>query len=328
MEGSFWLVQGPLLANQVCYSTLAYSTQPLSSFDKTNMAEQRGTELEESLREMCSIGDIDRVRTLVASGINVNAANKMNGWTALHWAAKRSHKNVVEFLLREGADRTLQTAHGELAASLTTDAEIREVLGGSKEEMEPTGSSVNFVPNYLKNPDFFYAKKADLHQKSENESVFSSKTAGGDQEIVLKLRIADSDDPDFIEVDLQRATLLTYKNLLDFCCKELDIQANQVKKIRKLPNTKLRNDKDITRLQPFQELEVVLLTNSGASHWSRIIWINQRITWLPFVINQNCTYQLLWETLSELVLVCSQAFRDCKRANGKIVILKLWSCNW
>lgn len=37
-------------------------------------------ELQERLREASAIGDIDEVRTLVESGVNINSQNEINGW--------------------------------------------------------------------------------------------------------------------------------------------------------------------------------------------------------------------------------------------------------
>ena len=79
---------------------------------------------------------------------------------------------------------------------------------------------------------------------------------------MLKLRIAGTDEKDFIEVDLNRKNL-TFQTLVKVCCEELCIEAKNITKIRKLPNTIVRNDKDMTRLLPFQELEVVLTGNKS-----------------------------------------------------------------
>lgn len=75
-------------------------------------------------------------------------------------------------------------------------------------------------------------------------------------ELVLKIRIANAADPDFVEIELPRNEL-TYQTLLCVCCKELNLTLHQILKLRKLPNTRLRKDKDIQRLQNFQEIEVV-----------------------------------------------------------------------
>lgn len=60
-------------------------------------------------------------------------------------------------------------------------------------------------------------------------------------ELVLKVRIQNTNvrENDFIEVELDRQEL-TYRGLLRVCCRELDISAEHVEKIRKLPNTMLR----------------------------------------------------------------------------------------
>ncbi|KFW83498.1 Ankyrin repeat domain-containing protein 40, partial [Manacus vitellinus] len=78
-------------------------------------------------------------------------------------------------------------------------------------------------------------------------------------ELVLKVRIQNPNlrENDFIEIELDRQEL-TYKELLRVSCHELGVNPEHVQKIRKLPNTMLRKDKDVARLQDFQELELVL----------------------------------------------------------------------
>ncbi|MEJ1272194.1 ankyrin repeat domain 40 [Cricetulus griseus] len=80
------------------------------------------------------------------------------------------------------------------------------------------------------------------------------------QELVLKVRIQNPSlrENDFIEIELDRQEL-TYQELLRVSCCELGVNPDQVEKIRKLPNTLLRKDKDVARLQDFQELELVLM---------------------------------------------------------------------
>ncbi|CAH2291997.1 ankyrin repeat domain-containing 40 [Pelobates cultripes] len=84
------------------------------------------------------------------------------------------------------------------------------------------------------------------------------------KELVLKVRIQNSTlvDNDFIEVEMDREEL-TYRELVRVCCYELGVSPEQVEKIRKLPNTIIRKDKDVARLQDFQELELVLRTDSS-----------------------------------------------------------------
>lgn len=389
-------------------------------------------ELQERLREASAIGDIDEVRTLVESGVNVNSQNEINGWTCLHWAVKRNHKHIVSYLLGCGADKEILTAKDELASQLTSKAEIKRLLGVEVEEVpEVKEPELPIIPNYLSNPPFIYSKmdsKSDIiltphltqngsgehTEDTESDSTSGSPThepqkaqslvsdapspppptqnhsqvpaaefvpvaeqngvspsaasshghpvvnctvpmdlsvephlvnhadyphavahngtmcspplaspspslatngggqvqapvastnpamsrqqsipqqlgygqAGGAmpafqpffftstfpvnvQELVLKVRIQNPNarENDFIEVELDRQEL-TYRSLLRVCCRELDISAEHVEKIRKLPNTMLRKDKDVARLQDFQELEVVLEKAEGLSLFS------------------------------------------------------------
>lgn len=378
-------------------------------------------ELQERLREASALGDIDEVRTLVESGVNVNSQNEINGWTCLHWACKRNHKHIVSYLLSCGADKDILTAKDELASQLTSKADIKRLLGVEVEEVpEVKEPELPIIPNYLSNPPFMYSKldskaEAVLKQRltqngssehtedsnsesvplspvhetetaqhqapestasnpgsqppsrsgsrgfipvceqngastgpipaavnctvpmdlsvephlnhidhqhaSHNGSVHSpplagtglsgSNSGGGQvpvpgsnpavsrqqsipqqltygpaggpmpafqpffftstfpvnvQELVLKVRIQNptARENDFIEIELDRQEL-TYRSLLRVCCRELDISAEHVEKIRKLPNTMLRKDKDVARLQDFQELEVVLEKAEGLS---------------------------------------------------------------
>uniref|UniRef100_M0R581 ANKRD40 C-terminal like n=2 Tax=Rattus norvegicus TaxID=10116 RepID=M0R581_RAT len=86
-------------------------------------------------------------------------------------------------------------------------------------------------------------------------------------ELVLKVRIQDSRENDFIEIELHRQEL-SYQSLLQVSCSELGVPPEQVEKMRKLPNTVLRKDKDIQRLQDFQEIEL-LLVKSGNPEWTQ-----------------------------------------------------------
>ncbi|XP_024206289.2 putative ANKRD40 C-terminal-like protein [Pan troglodytes] len=77
------------------------------------------------------------------------------------------------------------------------------------------------------------------------------------------VRIQNPKENDFIEIELKRQEL-SYQNLLNVSCCELGIKPEQVEKIRKLPNTLLRKDKDIRRLRNFQEVELILMKNGSS----------------------------------------------------------------
>uniref|UniRef100_A0A8C2UIC2 Ankyrin repeat domain-containing protein 40-like n=1 Tax=Coturnix japonica TaxID=93934 RepID=A0A8C2UIC2_COTJA len=83
------------------------------------------------------------------------------------------------------------------------------------------------------------------------------------QELVLKVRVQNLRDDDFIEIELDRQEL-TYQDLLRVSCCELGVNPQHVERIRKLPNTVLRKDKDVARLRDFQELELVLVKSDSS----------------------------------------------------------------
>ena len=72
---------------------------------------------------------------------------------------------------------------------------------------------------------------------------------------VVKVRIADSGESDFVEVEVEGMTFMV---LLQACCEELGVGLSDVAKLRKLPNILLRKDRDVQRLKQGQELELVL----------------------------------------------------------------------
>ena len=239
-------------------------------------------ELNEKLRETCCMGDAEGAYRCLSQGADINARNKMNGWTSLHWAAKRGHTNLVEILLRANADTSITNNKEQTAYDVADSQSVRDILshhGDStfkpistnlmqsrteekNSKVNNTNGSVNFVPNYLSNPVFPYGaqNKSSAFQSYPQPTEKSEKTLDyvDDNELVLKLRIADSIDKDFIEVELDRKEL-TFANLIKVCKEELSITNGQeIQKVRKLPNTLVRKDKDVKRLKQFQEIEFVL----------------------------------------------------------------------
>ncbi|XP_049775088.1 ankyrin repeat domain-containing protein 40-like isoform X1 [Schistocerca cancellata] len=251
----------------------------------SHTAENHNTELvknvqhdslrEESLREASCIGDIETVELLLSNGtLDVNARHKINGWTALHWAAKRGHKDIVLLLLANGADKNILTNKSELPAALCSSAEIRKLLETpSNTDVQDSTQQLPIVPNYLKNPTLITmnsrkppAADSGLSNSSVPVHAAVAKSAQHSgaicDELVLKARVANSGELDFIEIELPHSEL-TYNKLLRVCCDELGVNATQVLRLRKLPDTVLRKDKDIRRLKDFQEIEVVVAPPPG-----------------------------------------------------------------
>ncbi|XP_074870453.1 ankyrin repeat domain-containing protein 40-like isoform X2 [Carettochelys insculpta] len=247
-------------------------------------------ELQERLREAAALGDIGEVQRLVEFGVNINSQNEINGWTCLHWACKRNHAEVVSYLIKAGADKEIPTSKGEMPAQLTSKREIRKILGVADNEVMPTLPAVCTMPEspkpVIQNGPIQQASvpqsrsyaspgasKQPVSQQQNGSCMgpmptfqpffFTGAFPFNMQELVLKVRIQNLAlrENDFIEIELDRQEL-TYKELLRVSCCELGVNPEHVEKIRKLPNTVLRKDKDVARLQDFQELELVLIINN------------------------------------------------------------------
>lgn len=249
----------------------------------------------EVLCEACYSGDIDFVNKLLSLGVEVNSPNKVNKWTALHWAAKSNHLEIVKLLLDKGAKKELKNDKENIPFDLAQSEEIKtllmttncnnvgsvctnesqvtqdtlvESLGhcdkttslqSSKEEemIEKHG----FVPSFIKHPQFFYANKSLFNSVdiSYNSSTHNSIKRPLIPEICIKVRISGLKDLDFIEIDIN-TMVCNFDEFKGILCEELDIigKENKITKIRKLPNIKLRNVKDICRLKDGDSIEIIL----------------------------------------------------------------------
>jgi hypothetical protein len=87
-------------------------------------------EKEQRFRENVAMGNKEKVVEMIPF-VNINSKNKMNGWTALHWAYKRQHKEMIQLLMAHGAIE-LENNKGELPRHL---------------------GSLEYIPNYIRYKD-------------------------------------------------------------------------------------------------------------------------------------------------------------------------------
>ncbi|XP_053975193.1 ankyrin repeat domain-containing protein 40-like [Hylaeus volcanicus] len=229
--------------------------------------------LEDYLRKAAFVGNTDVVQKLLKLGVDVNARDPVDGWTSLHLACEAGYCDVVVLLLKNGADKNIISINGETPASLCTNPEIVQLLGASMDQLSLNDSTAqNTIPNYLKH-DFVHGTVESSISKVRSNGLYPD-------ELVLKIRVADAPDPDFIEIELPQSNL-TYQALIRVCCQELNIDPNQIVKLRKLPNTKLRKDEDIQRLRNFQEIEVVTNTVNTCNYVQNTNDISNNISTTP-----------------------------------------------
>ncbi|ESN92495.1 hypothetical protein HELRODRAFT_115846 [Helobdella robusta] len=251
--------------------------------ENVNINDVHRRENEEKLREAAASGDLDAIKSLVRKGVDINSQNIINHWTALHWACKRGHKSIVAYLLKEGANPSITTLNRETCWQLCSDPNFSVPFTGKPEFCNISSDNNNnsfeqsFVPHYLAHPIFPYAKQnsTDQHDdysidefqndygkrsKMSNLSMereFCNASSLPSSELVLRVKLEN--ESDFIEVDFQDRNTLTFKQLFEILCNEFKIEKSSMKKLRKLPNTIVRNDRDVRRLSDFQELELVLV---------------------------------------------------------------------
>ncbi|KAJ3355614.1 Ankyrin repeat domain-containing protein 40 [Allomyces javanicus] len=150
------LAKSLLLANELCtarnlpHSTAMATSAPPIIYD----------EREELLREAAALGNAKALSFYLTAGVSPNAQNKINGWTPLHWAAQRSHVQLVNVLLRHGADPTIknykQQTPRDVASNADVLAALDRVLGADSDPAPapaPAGAPLAITPNYLRDPD-------------------------------------------------------------------------------------------------------------------------------------------------------------------------------
>ncbi|CAF2154259.1 unnamed protein product [Rotaria magnacalcarata] len=214
---------------------------------------------EELLRELASKGDIHQIQTLLSNkpNLNVNSQNAMNGWTALHWAAKRNHTQVVEYLLEKGANKDIQTNDKLTPAHVCNNESLRKILESNTSDNNASYESIAnatlpIIPNYLRHPVFPYIS-------SEPRSNLPNLLANDTQTITLLCRIADDpSETDYVEFEFNKSPIIgSFERLQSNICHELDI--DRIDKLRRLPCVRVRNDRDVERLKDNHMLEVILI---------------------------------------------------------------------
>ena len=72
-------------------------------------------------------GNIELVQLAIAKGAYLNTTDEKGG-TALHWAVYYNHKEVVEFLLMQGADPTVKDKNGITTVDLARIGRKKDIL--------------------------------------------------------------------------------------------------------------------------------------------------------------------------------------------------------
>jgi hypothetical protein len=102
----------------------------------------------------CDRGWLATAQLLITNGALVNATTKQ-GDSALLWAAKAGHGNLVELLLRNGADATLRNNRNEVALEFAANDEVSALISASvvQESQQSSGEALSSFPSLLRNAE-------------------------------------------------------------------------------------------------------------------------------------------------------------------------------
>ena len=74
--------------------------------------------LHEKLRQSAANNDVEKLKKILARGVNCDKPSTLTGWAPIHYAAYRGHHECVKVLLEYGADPLRETVDGKTAWAL------------------------------------------------------------------------------------------------------------------------------------------------------------------------------------------------------------------
>ena len=117
--------------------------------------------MNEKLRQSAANNDIEKLKILLARGVNCNQQSKLTGWAPIHYAAYRGHHECVKVLLEHGADPLQETVNGKTAWALCGTT---------------AGESYALIKKwvYRKNTDKKYRSKRSRLRKTQKSGMHQS----------------------------------------------------------------------------------------------------------------------------------------------------------
>jgi len=112
------------------------------SFAVNNTHAQRKKTLDQAVVE----GDIERVKTDIAAGVDINSKNRM-GWTLLHIAINKKHTEIAQLLLEKGADVNIRDNRGRRPIHLAVETGQKDIV----EALIAKGADLNAIDGRAEN---------------------------------------------------------------------------------------------------------------------------------------------------------------------------------
>jgi hypothetical protein len=91
-------------------------------------------------------GDIERVKSEIAAGVDINSKNRM-GWTLLHIAINKKHAEIAQLLIEKGADVNIRDNRGRGPVHLAVETGQKDIV----EVLIAKGADLNAIDSRAEN---------------------------------------------------------------------------------------------------------------------------------------------------------------------------------
>ena len=148
--------------------------------------------------------------------------------------------------MSNGAKVDIENNEGKTPGQVAADENVRNILGST--ETPVTVTATNYVPNYLQNPAFCHKvdldivengstdqnsqpiatldkdvinevlKKSSYEEVLKKSSFYQERQEPKSKLLILKIRIANQTDQDFIEIDIEE-NQRSFQSLKVCCCR-------------------------------------------------------------------------------------------------------------
>ena len=99
-----------------------------------------------SLDQAVVDGDIDRVKSEIEAGLDLNSKNRM-GWTILHIAVNKKHTEIAKLIIDKGADVNIRDNRGRRPIHLAVETGQKDIV----EALIAKGADINAIDSRAEN---------------------------------------------------------------------------------------------------------------------------------------------------------------------------------